>query len=127
MMFKGWHYQGKLGASTGHKVGKDAHIMLQWWPIYALMNVIMLLICAHHENALLMHNARFRPKSNFYQKLWSYSSNEKNASHCQLEFSSHELYFFSKTWTVVYCEAVTMAFIEFIILEEKTVQDISTQ
>ena len=29
MMSEGGHYQGKLGASTGHKVGKDAHIMLE--------------------------------------------------------------------------------------------------
>ena len=29
MMSKGGHCQGKLGASTGHKVGKDAHIMLK--------------------------------------------------------------------------------------------------
>ena len=29
MMSKGGHYQDKLGASTGHKVGKNAHIMLE--------------------------------------------------------------------------------------------------
>ena len=29
MMSKGGHYQGKLGASAGHKVGKDAHAMLE--------------------------------------------------------------------------------------------------
>ena len=39
MMSKGGHYQGRLGASTGHKVGKDGHIMLKKWPIYALMNI----------------------------------------------------------------------------------------
>ena len=69
-MSKGEHYQCKLEALTGHKVGEDAHNMLKWWPIYALINILCLFMHSQYpKNALLLWAlCRFRPKSNFYQK-----------------------------------------------------------